>query len=107
MTAYLASFKTDDPTMYDELKCLKSLNEFTNYQNNQLQKAIKELQQEHPHAKIIYADYFTALKDTLRFAASLGQFPADIFQLKFFIKSIHFVISCNLRVSFSQSQESL
>ena len=72
MTCNLNMFKTDDLTMYDELKCLKNLNNHSNYHNNMLQQAIKELRKDHPHVTIVYADYTSAMQQLLRDSASLG-----------------------------------
>ncbi|KAJ8427639.1 hypothetical protein Cgig2_023348 [Carnegiea gigantea] len=70
MTIYLARFGTKDPTMYDELHCLKSWNEFAAFHNDQLQTAIKNLQKEHPDVAMVYADYFNAMRSILRDASS-------------------------------------
>lgn len=50
-------FKTDDLTMYDELKCVNNLNNHSNYHNNMLRQAIEELGKDHPHVSIVYVDY--------------------------------------------------
>lgn len=80
MTIYLNMFKTNDARMYDELHCLKYLNDFAEFHNNKLQEVIRVLQKDHPHVTIVYADYFLALKDLLRHATSLG-FDRDIMQV--------------------------
>ncbi|XP_021744652.1 acetylajmalan esterase-like [Chenopodium quinoa] len=72
MPIYLSNFKTNDSTMYDELQCLKGLNNFATFQNDRLQLAIKELQTQHPNVAIVYADYFNALKGLIQNAASNG-----------------------------------
>ncbi|KNA06440.1 hypothetical protein SOVF_181110 [Spinacia oleracea] len=69
---YLTSFQTNDRTMYDELNCLKGMNEFAMFQNNYLQQILREIQMQHPTVTIVYADYFTALTQLLQNAASLG-----------------------------------
>lgn len=74
MPIYLANFQTNDTRMYDRLHCLKELNEFATFQNKFVQQTIRELQLEHPHATIIYADYFYALKGLLQHATSIGKF---------------------------------
>ncbi|CAO2823173.1 unnamed protein product [Amaranthus hypochondriacus] len=72
MTCNLNMFKTYNLTMYDELKCLKNLNNHSNYHNNMLQQAIEELKKDHPHVTIVYGDYTSAMQQLLRDSASLG-----------------------------------
>ncbi|XP_074273624.1 GDSL esterase/lipase At5g03980-like [Silene latifolia] len=69
---YLDLFKTNDSSMYDELKCLKKYNDHANFHNDFLQQSIVELQMDHPHVAIVYMDYFGTLKEILRNAAVLG-----------------------------------
>uniref|UniRef100_A0A803N5F7 Uncharacterized protein n=1 Tax=Chenopodium quinoa TaxID=63459 RepID=A0A803N5F7_CHEQI len=69
---YLTTYQTNNANMYDELHCLRELNEFATYQNNFLQQTIRELQRENPTVTIIYGDYFTALRELLQNATSLG-----------------------------------
>ncbi|XP_021837051.1 acetylajmalan esterase-like [Spinacia oleracea] len=69
---YLASFQSNDANMYDELNCHRGMNDFAVFQNDFVQQTIRELQMAHPTVKIVYADYFTALKQLLQNAASLG-----------------------------------
>ena len=49
-------FKTDDLTMYEELKCVKNLNNHSNH-NKMLRQAIEELGTDHLHVSIVYADH--------------------------------------------------
>ncbi|KMS96870.1 hypothetical protein BVRB_8g199460 [Beta vulgaris subsp. vulgaris] len=79
MAVYLEAFKTNDARMYDELQCLKSLNNFAEFQNDRIQEAIGEIQTDHPDVSIQYADYFSALKEILQHATSFG-FDKDIMQ---------------------------
>ncbi|XP_074287720.1 GDSL esterase/lipase At5g03980-like [Silene latifolia] len=72
MTIYLAAYKTNDRTKYDELGCLKEWNDLSIFHNTQLQRAIKTLQARHPNVKIVYGDYFNALRSIFRNAAALG-----------------------------------
>ncbi|XP_010672330.2 acetylajmalan esterase-like [Beta vulgaris subsp. vulgaris] len=69
---YLSAFQSNDTKMYDELHCLKDLNEFAVLQNNHLERAIKELQMHYPNVAIVYADYYNALRGLLTNAALLG-----------------------------------
>ncbi|OAY31760.1 acetylajmalan esterase [Manihot esculenta] len=69
---YLTGFHSNDSDAYDEFHCLKGLNNFSMYHNEQLQQAIQELQQEHPHVIIVYGDYYNAYKWVLQKASLLG-----------------------------------
>ncbi|KAL9228408.1 hypothetical protein vseg_003994 [Gypsophila vaccaria] len=72
MTIYLAKYKSSDPNAYDELGCLKNWNDLAALHNTQLQEAIKSIQQQHTDVKVVYGDYFYALKSIFRDGASLG-----------------------------------
>ncbi|KAJ0014194.1 hypothetical protein Pint_19648 [Pistacia integerrima] len=54
------AFQTNDSTAYDELHCLKGLNNFSMYHNERLQQAIQELKPQHPGIAIVYGDYNNA-----------------------------------------------
>ncbi|XP_043714464.1 acetylajmalan esterase-like [Telopea speciosissima] len=70
---YLTAFKSNDPASYDELKCLKGLNDFAVNHNIQLQRAISLLREEHGSTiDIAYADYYTAYQWVLSHAPFLG-----------------------------------
>uniref|UniRef100_A0A2C9UMP7 Acetylajmalan esterase-like n=1 Tax=Manihot esculenta TaxID=3983 RepID=A0A2C9UMP7_MANES len=73
MPIYLTGFHTNDSNTYDELHCLKGLNNFSMYHNELLQQAIKELQEEHRTVTIVYGDYYNAYKWVLQKAALLGE----------------------------------
>ncbi|KAH9613982.1 hypothetical protein KSS87_003834 [Heliosperma pusillum] len=66
MIVFLAIFKSNDATLYDDHKCLKHLNNFAKHHNSQLQKAIRGLQKNYPNATIVYADYYTAFNEALQ-----------------------------------------
>ncbi|XP_022952109.1 acetylajmalan esterase-like [Cucurbita moschata] len=69
---FLAGFQTDDATAYDELHCLKDLNNLAIYHNTHLNDAIKSFRKENPNVNIVYGDYYNALLWVLREASSLG-----------------------------------
>lgn len=69
---FLTSLQTNDTTAYDELNCLKEVNNLSMYQNSLLQQAVQELNQENPNAVIVYADYYSAFLWVFRNAALLG-----------------------------------
>ncbi|XP_057433698.1 GDSL esterase/lipase At1g28600-like [Lotus japonicus] len=57
---YLTMYETTDKNQYDQAGCLKWLNEFAEFYNQKLQLEIHRLRELHPHANIIYADYYNA-----------------------------------------------
>ncbi|XP_021901286.1 acetylajmalan esterase-like isoform X2 [Carica papaya] len=69
---YLTSFETNDKTAYDDLHCLKELNDLAAYHNQLLQHAIEELGNENT---IMYGDYYNAYQRILRNASSMGFDP--------------------------------
>ncbi|KAG7598566.1 GDSL lipase/esterase [Arabidopsis suecica] len=59
---YLKLYRTPNVEEYDPLTgCLKWLNKFAEYHDEQLQAELKRLQKLYPHVNIIYADYYNAL----------------------------------------------
>ncbi|KAJ8444986.1 hypothetical protein Cgig2_029180 [Carnegiea gigantea] len=72
MPIYLALFETQDSGAYDELRCLKGLNDFAKFHNEQLKAAIRELRREHPNVAVVYGDYYHGLRWIVKNAASLG-----------------------------------
>ncbi|KAK6145822.1 hypothetical protein DH2020_019691 [Rehmannia glutinosa] len=63
---------SNDPTAYDDLGCLKSVNNLTTFQNDGLQQALNSLRTEFPNNTILYADYYNAFRSLLRDAPTLG-----------------------------------
>ncbi|KAL0399104.1 UNVERIFIED_CONTAM: GDSL esterase/lipase [Sesamum radiatum] len=57
---------------YDNNQCLKHLNDFAKYHNEELKEAIHTLKQEKPNAVIVYGDYYNAYQFLLRVATSQG-----------------------------------
>ncbi|KAL2341796.1 hypothetical protein Fmac_009736 [Flemingia macrophylla] len=57
---YLTTYETKDKNQYDQYGCLKWLNQFAEYYNEKLQSELHRLRGLHPHANIIYADYYNA-----------------------------------------------
>ncbi|CAN6872588.1 unnamed protein product [Brassica oleracea] len=58
---YLTLYKTSNKEAYDSSGCLKWLNEFAVYHDDQLQAELNKLRKLYPHVNIIYADYYNAL----------------------------------------------
>lgn len=60
-SSYLTIFKNSNKKDYDESTgCINWLNDFAQYHNQLLQQEIHRLREIHPHANIIYADYYNA-----------------------------------------------
>ncbi|KAL5576589.1 hypothetical protein UlMin_018288 [Ulmus minor] len=58
---YLTLFQTPNEENYDPRNgCLKAFNSFSKYHNEQLKLALERLRLKYPHARIIYADYYTS-----------------------------------------------
>ncbi|RDX75056.1 GDSL esterase/lipase, partial [Mucuna pruriens] len=57
---YLTIYETINKNQYDRYGCLKWLNKFSEYYNQELQSELHRLRGLHPHANIIYADYYNA-----------------------------------------------
>uniref|UniRef100_A0A0A0KLN0 Uncharacterized protein n=1 Tax=Cucumis sativus TaxID=3659 RepID=A0A0A0KLN0_CUCSA len=54
-------YKTSDDSQFDPQNgCLKWLNKFSEYHNQQLQQQLKRIRVLHPHVHLIYVDYFNA-----------------------------------------------
>ncbi|KAL3849178.1 hypothetical protein ACJIZ3_011060 [Penstemon smallii] len=67
---YQTAFQTNISESYDDNQCLKDLNEFSMYHNEQLQQALVNLKQEKPNAIIIYGDYYNAYQFLHEYASS-------------------------------------
>ncbi|XP_074271246.1 GDSL esterase/lipase At1g28590-like [Silene latifolia] len=72
LPVYLATFQTADVTKYDRMHCLKDLNSFARFQNDQLQHAIRDLREQHPDVRIVNGDYYSALSWLLENAGHFG-----------------------------------
>ncbi|XP_010478618.1 PREDICTED: GDSL esterase/lipase At1g31550-like [Camelina sativa] len=59
--AYLTLYQTSNLAEYDSLGCLKWLNKFSEYHDEQLQAELKRLRKLNPHVNIIFADYYNTL----------------------------------------------
>ena len=79
MPIYLTAFQTNNSAAYDEHHCLKHLNNFSIYHNDQLKQAIEELKREYPNAVIVYGDYYNAFEWLFHRAPYLGE---SIYTLK-------------------------
>ncbi|OMO85073.1 Lipase, GDSL [Corchorus olitorius] len=75
---FLTKFPINDTNAYDELHCLKYFNNFAIYQNDLLQKGIKELKEEYPNVIIVYGDYYNAFLGLFRKANMFGFDPKSL-----------------------------
>eukprot|EP00262_Sarcandra_glabra_P009649 TRINITY_DN24131_c0_g1_i1.p1 TRINITY_DN24131_c0_g1~~TRINITY_DN24131_c0_g1_i1.p1 ORF type:complete len:385 (+),score=21.89 TRINITY_DN24131_c0_g1_i1:55-1209(+) len=61
ISSYLTLLHSPDEGDYDpQNDCLKAHNDFSEYHNAQLNRALERLRHKYPHAKIVYADYYGA-----------------------------------------------
>lgn len=72
LPVYKTQFLTNISAAYDESRCLKQMNDFAKYHNQQLQQAIHDLKQQNPNATVVYADYYNAYRFLLEHAKSHG-----------------------------------
>lgn len=70
---YLTLYETNDSNQYDSFGCLKWLNEFAKFYNQKLQYAIHKLDEIHPHANIIYGDYYNAALPLYQYPSKFGK----------------------------------
>lgn len=69
---FLTKYETTDKNQYDSFGCLKKLNEFAEFYNQNLQNEIQRLRGVYPHANIIYADYYNALLPLYNYPSKFG-----------------------------------
>ncbi|KAK6161728.1 hypothetical protein DH2020_005109 [Rehmannia glutinosa] len=66
----LTALRTNDPTAYDDLGCLKNVNDLILSKNNDLQNAIKGLNRRFPNVNIIFGNFYNGVIDILREAST-------------------------------------
>ncbi|KAK1320336.1 GDSL esterase/lipase [Acorus calamus] len=72
LPSYLTTFHNANDCAYDNNKCLKDFNSFTEFHNFQLQEALNDLRNQYPSIKLMYADYYNAFTLLLSRAPHLG-----------------------------------
>lgn len=72
-TIYLTIFRSSNREDYDDSNCLIEFNNFAKRQNQHLTLMLDKLRQRHPHAKILYADYYNAAKPLYDFRRVNGK----------------------------------
>ncbi|KAL0322665.1 UNVERIFIED_CONTAM: Acetylajmalan esterase [Sesamum angustifolium] len=70
--AFLGIARRNGSTTYDDVGCVKSLNDLTSYENDDLQGDLNSLRNEFPNTIILYADYYNAFLSLLRQATTFG-----------------------------------
>ena len=70
---YLTLFQINNPAAYDEFHCLKGLNNFSTYHNDQLKIALEDLRKENPNIVRVYGDYYNAFQWVYRHTELLGE----------------------------------
>ncbi|KAF8056197.1 hypothetical protein N665_1275s0008 [Sinapis alba] len=70
---YLTLYQTSNKEEYNpQTGCLKWLNEFSEYHNEQLQAELSRLRKLYPHVNIIYGDYYNTLLRLIQEPAKFG-----------------------------------
>ncbi|KAG0465574.1 hypothetical protein HPP92_019738 [Vanilla planifolia] len=74
--AFLTRFQSSKEGDYNpETGCINWLNEFAEYHNAILKQELQRLRLLHPHATIIYADYYNALMSQIKGETGLSRVP--------------------------------
>lgn len=74
----LALFLDSPPSDYDELGCLKGLNDVTHAHNKALKAAVDMLRLKYPDATFIYGDHFGSHLNILKNYKKHGEQPCDL-----------------------------
>ncbi|KAI9096391.1 hypothetical protein K1719_026110 [Acacia pycnantha] len=69
---YLTLYQSKRKKDYDEAGCLVWLNKFAKHYNQRLQSELNRIQVLHPHAKIIYADYYNTALPLYHYPTKFG-----------------------------------
>ncbi|KAF9588708.1 hypothetical protein IFM89_014584 [Coptis chinensis] len=76
--SYLTVLQSQNKDDYDTNGCLSWLNEFSQFHNQLLQNELNRLREVHPHATIIYADYYKVAIELYQFPNQLGFTGGDL-----------------------------
>ncbi|KAK6121726.1 hypothetical protein DH2020_044536 [Rehmannia glutinosa] len=68
----LTALRTNDTTAYDELGCLKSVNDLVILKNDHLQQAITNLSSEFPNVRILYGPMYDGVRSLIANASVIG-----------------------------------
>ncbi|GER27909.1 GDSL esterase/lipase [Striga asiatica] len=69
----LTALQTKDPTAYDELGCLKSVNELAVWKNDYLLRAMDDLRREFPNVLILYGGLYDGIRTIIANASVIGK----------------------------------
>jgi phospholipase/lecithinase/hemolysin len=67
-----------NPEDYDEHRCLRWLNNFTQKHNQRLRWEVNRLRSFYPDVKLIYADYYGATMEFIKNPGKFGEFPSTV-----------------------------
>ncbi|KAL3635071.1 hypothetical protein CASFOL_022125 [Castilleja foliolosa] len=68
----LTALQTKDQTAYDELGCLKSVNDFTIWKNKYLERAVESLRKEFPYVEILDGVMYDGLRSLIANASVIN-----------------------------------
>jgi hypothetical protein len=95
---YLTLYGTSNAADYDSDGCLKSYNALSSYHNGLLKRSLANLQKTYPHARIMYADFYSQVIHMIRAPQNFGETLAAflINLLCFFSSSYMFFVSVHI-----------
>ncbi|KAG8084809.1 hypothetical protein GUJ93_ZPchr0010g9967 [Zizania palustris] len=70
---YLTLYGSSNAGDYDGDGCLKSYNGLSSYHNSLLKRSLSNLQRTYPHARIMYADFYSQVTHMLRSPRNFGK----------------------------------
>jgi hypothetical protein len=88
---YLTLYGTSNAADYDGDGCLKSYNALSSYHNGLLRRSLANLQKTYPHARIMYADFYSQVIHMIRAPQNFGETTLSAFLICFV-----FFSSCSL-----------
>lgn len=70
---YLTLYGTSNGADYDRNGCLKSYNSLSSYHNTLLKRSLSNLQRTYPHARVMYADFYSQVTAMVRSPQNFGE----------------------------------
>jgi hypothetical protein len=70
---YITLYGTSNAGDYDGDGCLKSYNGLSYYHNALLKRSLANLQRTYPHARIMYADFYSQVTHMIRAPQNFGE----------------------------------
>ena len=71
---FLTMFQSTNKSDYDPIGCLKAINALSESHNSKLKSSLETLRLKYPHAKIIYADYYSAAMEFIVAPERYGEY---------------------------------